>query len=205
MSSDRNIIVWFGRAFALVCGWLVLVGCETFPTDGPGENAQSATNRVSWLTIHTGEQLTIELRDIPPPETKIEQTVQDDGTVGLTFNMKVNAAGKTVNQLRDEIHDLYVPRYYKRATITIKRENLSFFVGGEVKMPGRLAYVGDITVTKAIQAAQDFTVFADKKNIKVIRTTGKIEKVNYYKAIKDPKLDLPLYPGDQVIVPLSPI
>jgi protein involved in polysaccharide export with SLBB domain len=200
MSSARNIFVWCGRGLALVCGLLMLVACETL-SDGSGDG-QIATNNVSWKEISTGEQLTIELRDIPPPDQKIEQTVQDDGTVALTFNMKIVAAGKTVNQLRDEIHDLYVPRYYKNISVFIKRENLSFFVGGEVKTPGRLQYIGDITVTKAIQAAGDFTVFADKKNIKVIRRNGKIEKVNYYNAIKKPKLDLPLYPGDQVIVPL---
>jgi polysaccharide export outer membrane protein len=203
MSSARNIIVWFGSAFALVCGLLLLSGCETLQPNGAGDSGQSSTNQ-SWLTIHTGEQLTIELRDLPTPDQKIEQTVQDDGTIGLTFNMKVVAAGKTVNQLRDEIHDLYVPKYYRRISVNIKRENLTFFVGGEVKMPGRLLYNGDITVTKAIQAAQDFTVYANKKNIKVIRSNGKIEKVNYRKAIENPKLDLPLYPGDQVIVPLSP-
>jgi polysaccharide export outer membrane protein len=202
MSSARNIVVWFGRAFALVCGLLMLVGCETFPTDGPAESSQTSTNK-SWMTIHTGELLTIELRDIPPPEQKIEQSVQDDGTLTLPFNVKVEAAGKTVNQLRDQIHDEYVPKYYRRVTVNIKRENLAFFVGGEVKLPGRLQYIGDITVTKAIQAAGDFTVYADKKNIKVIRTNGKTEKVNWYKATKEPKLDPQLYPGDQVIVPLS--
>lgn len=205
MSSVRNIVVWSGRAIALVCGLLMLVGCDTLPTDVPGQNAQAGTNTISrsWMTIHTGEQLTIELRDIPPPEPKLEQTVQDDGTIALTLNQKIVAAGKTVNQLRDEIHDLYVPRYFIRMSVNIKRENLTFFVGGEVKMPGRLLYNGDITVTKAIQAAGDFTVYADKKRIKVIRSNGAVEKVNFKKAIQNPKLDPPLYPGDQVIVPLS--
>jgi len=207
MSSVRNIVVWSGGAFALVLGLLMLAGCDTLPTNVPGQNAQVGTNRTaatSWMTIQTGEQLTIELRDIPPPEPKMEQTVQDDGTISLILNMKVVAAGKTVNQLRDEIHDMYVPKYFQRMSVNIKRENLTFYVGGEVKMPGRLLYNGDITVTKAIQAAGDFTVYGDKKRIKVIRRAGNVEKVNYNKATQNPKLDPPLYPGDQVIVPLAP-
>jgi polysaccharide biosynthesis/export protein VpsN len=204
MSSARNIVVWFGRSLALVCGLLMLAGCESLQTDGAADKGSpDKSGATNWITIRKSEQLTIELRDITP-EQKIEQTVQEDGSIGLTFNMKAIAEGKTVVQLRQEIHDMYVPKYYRRISVNIKRENLFFFVGGEVKTPGRLIYTGDITVTKAIQAAGDFTVYADKKNIKVIRANGKIEKVNYKNAIKEPKKDLPIYPGDQIIVPLSP-
>jgi protein involved in polysaccharide export with SLBB domain len=59
-----------------------------------------------------------------------------------------------------------------------------------------------MTVLKAIQAAGDFTDFGKKSKVEVIRANGHKEKpVDCYKAIKNPKLDLPIFPGDQVIVP----
>ena len=63
-------------------------------------------------------------------------------------------------------------------------------------------YLSEMTVLKAIQTAGDFTDFSRKTQIQVIRANGHKEKlVNYNKALGNPKLDLPIFPGDQVIVP----
>ncbi|PYJ94009.1 MAG: hypothetical protein DME23_25520, partial [Verrucomicrobia bacterium] len=76
-----------------------------------------------------------------------------------------------------------------------------FFVGGRVKNGGQKAYLSEMTVLKASQAAGDFDEYANRKNVQIIRADGRKETENCAKALKNPKLDKPIYPGDQIIVP----
>ena len=88
-----------------------------------------------------------------------------------------------------------------RLTVTVSSPQRVFYVGGEVKQPGRQLYVGETTVTKAIQAAGDFTDFANHKKVKLIRQNGEVVTVNCVKALQDPTSDPAVYPGDQIQVP----
>src|SRR5262245_18823726 len=206
MKLLRNLFVLFMGVWAL----LVFTGCET--TDGGTaaaiREAQAAAAgqpiAEDKTKIRVGEQLTIELLDITPP-SKIEQAVADDGTITLPLLQdRVKASGKVDTELAAEIHDLYVTRYYKRMTVNIKREHRYYFVRGYVKNPRQRIYTGDMTVMRAITSAGDFNEYGKKKDINVIRSNGRVEKVNGDKAIKDPKkYDLPIYPGDTVYVPLK--
>jgi protein involved in polysaccharide export with SLBB domain len=56
-------------------------------------------------------------------------------------------------------------------------------------------------VIKAIQSAGDLTEFANRKKIQLTRANGKTYTINYDKALKNSKLDLPVYPGDSIHVP----
>jgi protein involved in polysaccharide export with SLBB domain len=58
-----------------------------------------------------------------------------------------------------------------------------------------------MTVLRAIDTAQGFTDFARKTSIEVRRVDGRTEFVNWKKARANPKLDLPIYPNDHIIVP----
>jgi protein involved in polysaccharide export with SLBB domain len=207
MNLLRNLFVQWGRGVALFCALLALTGCETWEADqaqNPAHTNQVQKMDVNSDIIRVGEALSIEFLDINPSQ-KIEQTVQEDGTISLILDQKIIAAGKRATELQNAIHDLYVPRFFHRVTVSIKRDNRFYFVGGEVKSPGRLLYSGEMTVIKAIQSAGDFTIYANKKKIQINRADGKVEKVNYWEALKNPKKDLPIYPGDRIIVPLSPI
>jgi protein involved in polysaccharide export with SLBB domain len=112
----------------------------------------------------------------------------------------IKAVGKTAGELQTEIHDLYVPQYYVRLTVTVKAGDLIYYVRGEVKSPGREIYVGETTVTKAIASAGDFTDFASH-TVSLIRANGEIIKVDVDKASDNSTLDLQVYPGDQIVVP----
>ncbi|HUS35185.1 MAG TPA: polysaccharide biosynthesis/export family protein [Verrucomicrobiae bacterium] len=199
----RNLFVFC----ALALGLIGFTGCETLqeqndasasapqprPTDG-GERSD---------IIRVGEQLTIEFFETNLG--KIEQVVADDGTITLPLlPERVPAGGKKVSELQDALHKLYVPRYFHRMTVNIKRENRFYWVRGEVKRPGQLTYTGEMTVTKAISAAGDFTEYANRSKIEVIRGNGVKTKVKWNDALKNPaKYDLPIYPGDTVHVPQS--
>jgi polysaccharide export outer membrane protein len=117
---------------------------------------------------------------------------------------RVKAAGKTPGELQDAIHDLYVPHYYTHLTITVKTTgDRVYYVRGEVKTPGRQIYVGQITVTKAITSAGDFTDFANRKKIWLIRVNGQRFRLNCIRILDGRDPDPPVYPGDQIEVARS--
>ena len=154
-------------------------------------------------TLRAGDRINIAFSGLPVPIEKHDEQIREDGYINPPFlGRAVKAAGKSIGQLQEELQKLYVPDYFKSATITVRRQDSYFFVSGEVKAPGQKPYLSEMTVLKAVQTAGDFTEYAKKTKIQVIRANGHKEKpVDCPKAIKNPKLDLPIFPGDQIIVP----
>jgi len=70
-------------------------------------------------------------------------------------------------------------------------------------MPSRQPHPGEMTVIKAIASAQGFTDFANKHKVRLTRANGHSFIVDCDDALKNPQLDLPVYPGDKIDVPRS--
>ncbi len=152
--------------------------------------------------IQVGDLLTVTFSDLPAPGLpEFKGRVGEDGNITLPLNITIKAAGKTPGQLQQEIRAAYVPRYYVNLTITVKTEDRFFFVGGEVRNPQRLPYFAQITVLRAIQAAGDFTDFANRKKVQLIRSNGQKHIINCLDAQKKPALDLQVFPNDTINVP----
>jgi len=149
-----------------------------------------------------GDSVSVTFLDLPNPIQPVQTTITEDGRVtSLPFGVTVQAAGKTPSQVQDAIHDALVPKYFVRLTAAVKTaENRFYFVGGEVKIPNRQVYQGDMTVLRAIDTAGGFTDFASRKNIELRRANGGKFTINYYKAQENPKLDLPVYVNDKITV-----
>ena len=165
------------------------------------DSAEPAIEGSSLLRV--GDSISVTFLDLPTPIQEVKTTVTEDGRVtGLPFGVTVQAAGKTPSQVQDAIHDALVPKYYVRLTAAVKTAEFRYyFVGGEVKIPNRQVYQGDMTVLRAIDTAGGFTDFASKKNIELRRANGGGKfMINYSKALENPKLDLPVYANDQITV-----
>jgi protein involved in polysaccharide export with SLBB domain len=222
MNSLSKIIAQCFLTLFLAPIMVVLTGCGTtqYPDQaGPSTNAAPAisgtpvsvppsetgseTYSAGPDTLRAGDRINVSFSGLPVPIERHEEQIREDGYINPPFlGTTIKAAGKRIGQLQDELQKLYVPHYFKAATITVRRQDSYFFVGGEVKAPGQKPYLSEMTVLKAIQAAGDFTEYAKKTKVQVIRANGRKEKpVNCPKAIKNPKLDLPIFPGDQIIVP----
>jgi len=65
---------------------------------------------------------------------------------------------------------------------------------------GHLPYTGKTTLLGAISAAGGFTDFAAKKRVQLTRQDGTILFEDCVKALKNPKLDLEVFPGDKITV-----
>jgi len=182
-------------ALVLVAGWL---GCAGNPPN------QTQANPCVIDAIIVGEHLAITISDIPgAQQPDLHVQVKDDGTISLPMGVNVVAAGKKLGQVEKELHDLYVPKYYVQMSIALKAEDRWYSVGGEVKQPGRQAHVGTVRVLQAIQSCGDFTDYASRRKVEIIRADGRHEVVDCIKARRDPKMNVSICPGDAVHVPRS--
>lgn len=219
-----------GPGFAILCGLLLagflFSGCATreeppvfssdpFATSAPvtpgvavATNSSIATGETPSPTqrgarLDVGDQVIVTFSD--PQLQEHDERIKEDGTITLHLIGAVKAAGLTRGELQKSIQDEYVKqKYYQpgRLTATVKTPEVLFYVGGEVRSSGPKAYPGTMTVTKAIDFAGGFTDFARKSAVELTRAgSDKPIKINVKKALKDPRLDLPVYPGDKINVP----
>ena len=147
-----------------------------------------------------GDRINVDFIDTPGLPSNWQQTIREDGSITLPLGQTLRAAGLRKGDLEAAIHDLYVPRILRRLTVIVRSEQRSYFTSGEVKNPGQKEHTGLITAMKAVAASGDFTDFANKSKIEVIRANGEKIKVNGKKALQDPSKDVPVYPGDRVHV-----
>ncbi|MGH7939483.1 MAG: polysaccharide biosynthesis/export family protein [Limisphaerales bacterium] len=162
----------------------------------PAPAARFQSGETVSISSSTGSQMV----DGPIPSIPQSYLIADDGTITLPLIGVVQAAGKTPGELQRIITRLYVPRYFVRLAVSVTAMNRVYYVGGEVTKPGPEEYLGHTTVSRAIQAAGDFTVFASH-NVTLIRSDGTHLSVNVDQALKDADNDPPVYPGDQIQVP----
>jgi polysaccharide export outer membrane protein len=201
---------------AVLVAVVLLTGCQSpsqevgfadpsAPTTGnatPGTQDGSFDPGSSEL-LRPGDPIVVTFSDLPTITAPFEERIKEDGTITLLHNQPFTAAGKTRGELEREIRARYVPKLYVNLTVTVKpQENTRFYyVGGEVKLPNRQVWLTRLTVTKAIQSAGDFTDFAKRTKVQLTRVDGRIYTINVPKALKNPKLDLEVFPGDKIHVP----
>lgn len=164
---------------------------------GSGSGLTALVQRGDEFAI--GDLVTVKFSGTIETIPSHEERIKSDGTITLPLIGAVKAAGRTPGELQTEIHDLYVDEYYKRLTVTVTSEQRVYYVGGQVRSPGRQVYLGATTVTKAIQSAGDFTDFAAKRRVELTRGDKRL-LIDCLKAAKDPSLDLPVFPGDKIHV-----
>ena len=167
----------------------------------PMEGQSSApTARGSSDVFHVGDVVTVTFSGTSTQISPHQERIKEDGTITLFLVGSVKAAGKSPGELQRDLQEAY-RNYYRNLVVTVQSFARYYYVGGEVKRPGAQEYIGETTVTKAIQAAGDFTDFGKKNAILVIRTDGTSTTVNYNKLLKNPRTDPPIYPGDKIHVP----
>jgi polysaccharide export outer membrane protein len=192
--------IWFSFSALALAGFLV-VSCGTTPVYDPPSEIEGGITAAEVAKLRIGDTVKIDFssfseRQIQPHEEQIK----DDGTITLPYVGEVEAAGKTTGELQKILQKAF-ERYFQNMTVTVKAPDRYYSVGGQVKLPNRQVYVGGTTIIKAIQSAGDLTDFANRKKIQLTRANGKTYIINYDKALRDPKLDLPVYPGDSIHVP----
>ena len=187
----------------LVVG-ILLMGCAGItPTETAVPVVISPTNHVAGGTavLRPNDLVSIAFSGVGPKN--FDARIKEDGTIlppTIDKDGPVTAAGLTSAELEGELQKRYA-KYFKNLTVTVLTEGRFFFVDGEVRSPSRFPYSGELKLTQAIAVAQGFTDFASKGQILITRANGEKHVVDYKKALKKPALDLPVYPGDHILVP----
>jgi polysaccharide export outer membrane protein len=206
MRLSGNNIRSCSSFFALAIIGSLLAGCWS---QGPKKDrhvaAAQSTNApydLRFDPLRVGDGIRVDFSGTPSPIPSIQTEIKGDGTIRLDFIGDVVADGKTPGELERAIQKNYVPGYYTHLNVTVTPVVRYFYVDGEVNgaSGGRLPYTGQITVTRAIAAAGGFNPFANRTNVRLYRVDGTFKTINCNKALDDPKLDLPVYPGDKIVV-----
>jgi len=175
----------------------LLNGCQTAPKRADAAPVETG-NR-----FHIGEVVTVKCIPLSGQTDQLPdhtERIGEDGNISLLYIGQVKAVDKSAAQLQKEIHDLYVPKYYNGLNVTVYGDAKFFYVEGEVRAANKYEYPGEMTVVKAISVAGGFTDFAGKTKVQLTHG-GRRQFVNVSKAIDDPSLDVPVFPGDTIHVP----
>jgi polysaccharide export outer membrane protein len=132
--------------------------------------------------------------------------VRPDGKISLPLLNDVQAAGLTAMELANNITE-GLKKFINNPQVTVTITEINsrrVYVTGEVTRPGAYPLLPNMTALQALTSASGFTQFANPKKSYVLRNeNGKQVKHPFnYKAVVDGKQDdIPLLPGDTVVVP----
>ena len=192
-------LVWIFGFAVLVFGGL---GCGTTTSTGPGNAIrESTTTAESRLRVGDQIQVRVETSTAQPPQV-YDLSIDDGGELALPLIDRIKADGLTTFELAQQIQAAYVPRYYIRCVVNVLVSSRFFYVGGELRSPGRYPWTKDVTLLKAINTAGGFTDFANRGRVELTRGKDK-QNFDCNDLRQHPEKDLPIQPGDSIYVPRS--
>ena len=169
-----------------------------------GSAAQAAANTDATYKIGPQDVLRVDVWK----ETEISRSVpvRPDGKISLPLLNDVQAAGLTAMELANTITE-GLKKFINNPQVTVTVSEINsrrVYVTGEVTRPGAFPLLPNMTALQALTSAGGFTQFSNPKKIYVLRNeNGKQVKHPFnYKSVVDGKQDdIPLQPGDTIVVP----
>jgi len=191
----------FTSTFLALVMSLFVLGCAQGTQVRAEDKPKAAESAPSNDVLNVGDKVRVIFTDIPNPPILPEMQIPDSGDLTLHLGHKFGFKGKRRDKLEQEIRDFYIDNgIYRVINVTIEVPPRPITVGGEVRIPNTYGHQGQLTILKAIDMAGGFTEFANRRNVKVIRS-GKTISVNCKRALDNPeKFDIPIYPGDKIQV-----
>ncbi|MEJ5359062.1 MAG: polysaccharide biosynthesis/export family protein [Desulfobacterales bacterium] len=192
MKSLLRVCLLLGTA--LFCGPLYAAGPDQ---TSPGS---------SHYTIGTGDLILV---SVWKDEALTRQVVVlPDGKISFPLVGEVQAAGRTIEQLRSEL-EAKLERFVPGVTLSVIVQQVNsqvVYVIGRVTTPGRFLLTGDINVLQALAMAGGLNPFAKKGEIKIFRQEeGKTKIFPFdYDAVStgsDLRQNITLQRGDVIVVP----
>jgi polysaccharide export outer membrane protein len=177
-------------------------------TDGKPAAVASRVADVDPSNYRVGPEDVLEISVWHEDALKKEALVRPDGGISYPLIGEVQAAGKTVLEIRDEITkrlEKFVPDAAVSVTI-IKVGSQRIYVIGKVNKPGEFPVGRYVDVLQALSMAGGLTPFADSNDIRVMRRDGARQVVlpfEYNRVVRGDKLEqnVQLRAGDVVVVP----
>ncbi|MDL1956554.1 MAG: polysaccharide export protein [Candidatus Desulfofervidus auxilii] len=134
--------------------------------------------------------------------------VRPDGKINFPLVGEIQAAGKTVEEVKKEITEK-LKEYISDPVVTVMLIGINsykIYIVGKVNKPGAYTLGRRINVMQALAMAGGFSPFADLDNISILRQEGgKQIRIKFdYKAVsKGKKLEQNIFlkSGDVIVVP----
>jgi polysaccharide biosynthesis/export protein len=197
----------FRRSALVILSWFLL-GAFIILTDGCAGTHHSGTGigqtRTDEMTLREGDKLKISFPASPALNTI--QQIRRDGKISMSLVGDVEAAGKTPDELKQDLIRLYASQISsKEVIVEVDSSTFPIYVSGSVLRPGKIVSDRPITVMEAVmEAGVDYTA-ANLKSVRVIRREHGVSQshtVNLKEAL-DGKDVAPFYlePDDVVFVP----
>ena len=158
-------------------------------------------------TVKPGDTLMVSVWK--EPELHRPVLVEPDGTFSFPLCGQIDARGKTVGQLQQEITG-HLSRFITDPVVTVSLQKISgnrIYVIGQVNKPGAFIVNPRVDVIQAISMAGGTTPFASLGSIKIIRHAANGEQqalpFNYNDVVHGNNLEqnIMLEAGDVVVVP----
>jgi polysaccharide export outer membrane protein len=200
---------WLVGGLAVVFGLVVIYGCTvsgSYLTEAQAAAAAvAAPDQDKYLL---GPEDALEISVWKEPDLTKQLIVRPDGKITYPLIGEVQAAGRTVKQLQEEILKR-LEKYVTDAHVTVillKAQNYKVYVTGKVNKPGEFVIGKPVNVMQAISMAGGLTPFASPGSVMVLRSVGGKEEVypfNYKEVAQGQFLEQnrTLLPGDVVVVP----
>ena len=163
--------------------------------------------------LRPGDRVAFQIVEDREPTPK-SIVVTDSGEIDVPYIGRVMASEKTCKVLSTEIKGLLEKEYYHRATVVISLDAANKLMGrvyvwGQVRNQGAIDILvnENLTAGKAILRAGGFADFANKKKVKLVRSspdgTKQTFELNMSAILEQGKteLDALLQPDDFIIVP----
>ena len=137
-----------------------------------------------------------------------EVLVRPDGGISYPLAGDLQAAGNTVDALREEITER-LDKYIPDALVTVQLQQIqgnTVYVIGKVNRPGAFVMNTSLDVMQALSLAGGTATFAKLKDISILRDEGDSQRAipfNYAEVEEGEDLgqNIILQPGDIVVVP----
>lgn len=128
--------------------------------------------------------------------------IDNGGFIEMTSIGKIKVAGFNLNEASSIVRNS-VEKYLENPLVSVKLLNFSYSLLGEFKRPGKFTvYTTKNSLLDAIGQAGDFTDFANRKRVKIIRTNEKNIEIFYVNLVDNKSVMLEefyLLPNDIII------
>lgn len=169
-------------------------------------STESAAEAQSEYIIGLGDQLQIMVWK--EPELAQAMSVRIDGRISLPLVGDVQAAGKTIRDLKKTLEEKYGSVIAEPAVsvMLVQSKSWRYYIIGQIKQPGEFPIDFPITVLQAIAKSGGFLEWAKKDRISIMRHEGGQETIvpfNYEALVNGQNLqqNALVKPGDTIIVP----
>ena len=178
------------------------------PSESKPAPVSSQVPQIDPSTYRVGPEDVLEISVWREDALKKEVLVRPDGGLSYPLIGEVQAAGKTVLEIREEIAkrlERFIPDPAVSVAI-LKVGSQRVYVIGRVTKPGEYPIGRYVDVLQALSMAGGLTPFADSNAIRVMRREGDRQVVlpfEYARVVRGEKLEqnIQLRGGDVVVVP----